>query len=491
MSPSPNVVTIPSSSYQVEPVSISWNPLALAQISGPQGVLLDSGAGYGLLSQFSFFGCEPFLICSAHGTSLDIVRGDQHQVFEGNPIKALTKLLEKEYIKDRQPVINPACKLPFQTGAAMGFLSYELNRFIESFPRQSKEDLGMPDLYFCFFDALLAHDHNSGQTWAIFKNERDSKKRLQVTLDKVQKNNQIVFPAIQPQLPSDLSNTSWESTFNFDDYSDAVKQAQSKISAGEIYQVNLSQCLWTSCRKPAYEVYQKFRSSGPSPFAAYIEGEDWAVLSLSPERFLRYLPKNRTIETRPIKGTRPRGVTKEEEKKMQQELFHSSKDAAEHIMIVDLERNDIGRIADYGTVYVSNLRCLESFPTVHHLTSTIVGKLKANQNLTGLLSATFPGGSITGAPKVRAMQIIDQLEPNLRGVYSGSIGYLAFDRSIDLNIAIRTLILKGGWATYSAGGAIVADSKIEDEYVETFHKASPFLKTFGLKYPPDFVDTTN
>ena len=486
MSPSPNVVTTPSSSYHVEPVSIPWDPLALAQITGSRGVLLDSGAGYGLLSQFSFFGCEPFLICSARGTNLEIIRGDEHQVLEGNPIKALTQLLEEEYIRDQQPVIDPACNLPFQTGAAIGFLSYELNRFIESFPRRSKEDLGMPDLYFCFFDALLAHDHNSGQTWAIFKNEQGSKKRLKVTLDKVQKSNQFFFPPIQSQVPSKLNDASWESTFDFDKYSDAVKQAQFKISAGEIYQVNLSQCLWTSCHRPAYEVYQKFRSSGPSPFSAYIEGEDWAVLSLSPERFLRYWPKDRRIETRPIKGTRPRGVNEEEERKLRLELFHSSKDAAEHIMIVDLERNDLGRVAEYGTVYVSNLRCLESFPTVHHLTSTIVGKLKANQTLTELLSATFPGGSITGAPKVRAMQIIDELEPNLRGVYSGSIGYLAFDRSIDLNIAIRTLILKNGWASYSAGGAIVADSKIEDEYIETFHKARPFLKTFGFKYPQIF-----
>lgn len=471
-----------SPTYHIEPVQITWDPLKLAQAAGTNGVLLDSGSGYGDLGRFSFFGCEPFLILSSFGSKLHIVHEGKKRVEQGNPIQVLARLVREQGV-ETVGTSDHSLYLPFRTGAAIGFVSYELGRFIEPFPRLTKDASGVPELHFCFYDALLAHDHHNNQTSVIVRNKPQAKKRLQATLDKIQETSLLVTP---PSLLGEKDHYSWQSSFTYESYAAAVKRTQNYITAGEIYQVNLSQRLWSRCPMPPSQLYQRFRTASPSPFGAYIEGKDWAVLSLSPERFLRYWPYQRRIQTRPIKGTRPRGSTQKEDQEYRHQLLQSPKDSAEHVMIVDLERNDLGRVADFGTVQVRNFRCLETFPTVHHLTSTVEGRLRVDRQIDDLLEATFPGGSITGAPKVRAMQIIDELEPQLRGIYTGSIGYIAFDGSLDLNIAIRTLVLKDGWAAYSAGGAIVADSKVEEEYLETFHKSGPFLKALNLSFPQQF-----
>ena len=349
-------------------------------------------------------------------------------------------------------------------------------------PKRSRR---LPDLQFFFFDALLAHDHSMNQTWAIVRNQPEAGKRLQSTLDRIKRaglEGSRLHSSRQP------SSETWTSSLTYEDYSAAVTKAQRYITDGEIYQVNLSQQLWCRCSMTAPQLYRELRQTGASPFGAYLQGKGWAVLSLSPERFLRYWPGQRRIQTRPIKGTRPRGASSEEDQELRQSLLQSPKDAAEHVMIVDLERNDLGRLARYGTVRVSDFRRLETFPTVHHLTSTVEATLRPNCSLQDLLQATFPGGSITGTPKVRAMQVIDELEPRSRGLYTGSIGYLAFDGNLDLNIAIRTLVLRDGWARYSTGGAIVADSRAEDEYLETLHKARPFLNALESGRKPSRHD---
>jgi para-aminobenzoate synthetase component 1 len=250
-----------------------------------------------------------------------------------------------------------------------------------------------------------------------------------------------------------------------------VQRARDYIFAGDIYQVNLSQRFQLPLAGEAFDAYLRLRRRNPAPFGAYINLPEVQVLSASPERFLRFDPVSRCVQTRPIKGTRPRGRTVGEDEELAQELVVSEKDRAENVMIVDLERNDLGRVAEIGSVRVTELASLEAFPTVFHLTSTVEATLREDRGLVDLLLATFPGGSITGAPKIRAMEIIDELEPTARSVYTGAIGYIGFDGAVDLSLVIRTILVREGIAYFQAGGGIVADSDPAMEYQETLHKA--------------------
>jgi para-aminobenzoate synthetase component 1 len=269
-----------------------------------------------------------------------------------------------------------------------------------------------------------------------------------------------------------------KSNFSHEEYLEAVKDAREYICAGDIFQVNLSQRFEAELNISPYELYQRLRKINPAPFASYLNFDEVSVVSASPERFLKV--QGDWVETRPIKGTRPRGKSVTEDKALAQELLSSAKDRAENVMIVDLERNDIGRVCRYGTVKVSELTSLEKYPTVFHLTSTVTGRLRPDKNRFDLLKATFPGGSITGAPKVRAMGIIDELEPTRRSIYTGSIGYLSFSGEMDLNIVIRTFLVKSGRAYFQVGGGIVYDSEPEAEYEETLDKARALIQALKL-----------
>jgi para-aminobenzoate synthetase component 1 len=266
-------------------------------------------------------------------------------------------------------------------------------------------------------------------------------------------------------------------------YLEGVSRALRYIEAGDIYQVNLSQRFSTVARGDGFDLYLRLRQVSPAPFAAYLSLPGIEVLSSSPERLL--LADGQCLETRPIKGTRPRGRTTAEDALRAAELRTSAKDAAEHVMIVDLERNDLGRIAEIGSVQVPELAALESFAQVHHLTSTVVARRRADVGLEAMLRAVFPGGSVTGAPKIRALEIIDELEPNVRGVYTGAIGYFSAHGRVDLNVAIRTLTLVDGIAHAHVGGAIVADSDPLAEYHETLDKARGMARALGALLPDE------
>jgi para-aminobenzoate synthetase component 1 len=269
-----------------------------------------------------------------------------------------------------------------------------------------------------------------------------------------------------------------KSNFSCEEYLKAVERAKEYILAGDIFQVNLSQRFEADLTIPPYELYRRLRRINPAPFASYLNFAGVSVVSASPERFLKL--QGDWVETRPIKGTRPRGKSAEEDRALAQELLSSIKDRAENVMIVDLERNDLGRVCRYGTVRVVELAILETYPTVFHLTSTVRGRLCPDKTRIDLLKATFPGGSITGAPKVRAMEIIDELEPTRRSVYTGSIGYLSFSGEMDLNIVIRTFLVKEGKAYFQVGGGIVYDSEPEAEYEETLDKAKALFQALNL-----------
>jgi para-aminobenzoate synthetase component 1 len=253
-----------------------------------------------------------------------------------------------------------------------------------------------------------------------------------------------------------------------------VRRAIDYIEAGDCFQVNLSQRLLTPARLHPLRLYERLRRRNPAPFAGYLDLGDFVVLSASPERFLRVT--DGWVETRPIKGTRPRAHTPAEDEAAAAELLHSAKDRAENVMIVDLLRNDLGRVCRYGSVQVPEVCRLESYPFVHHLVSQVRGRLREDRTPVDLLRAAFPGGSVTGAPKVRAMEIIAELEPTARGAYCGSLGFLGLDGSMDSNLLIRTFTQGRGWLQFPVGGGIVADSTPEAEYEETLHKAAGLLR---------------
>jgi para-aminobenzoate synthetase component 1 len=271
-----------------------------------------------------------------------------------------------------------------------------------------------------------------------------------------------------PELGSVYSN------FTPPDYRAAVQRAIDYIHAGDCFQVNLSQRLLHRATVPPLELYGRLRERNAAPFAGYFDLGDFVIASASPERFLRV--EDGEVETRPIKGTRPRGSTAEEDRRHAEELLSSSKDRAENVMIIDLLRNDLGRVCEYGSVRVPAVCRLESYRYVHHLVSEVRGRLRRGLGPVDLLRAAFPGGSVTGAPKVRAMEIIAELEPTARGPYCGSLGYIGFDGSMDTNLLIRTFTIGKGWMQFPVGGGIVADSDPASEYAETLHKAEGLLR---------------
>ena len=396
----------------------------------PYGFWLDSALADDRLGRASFWGADPFLILRSYGTAIELwTRGGTHR-FSGSPFETLRQLLHQ------YRGLGTA-------GGAVGYLAYELKRFVENLPQRASDDLGLPECHLCFYKRITRFDPGP----------------IAVAGSAVPRHSPL------DDVDAPLSN------FSPEGYRRAVRRAREYIFAGDVYQVNLSQRFQLPLAGSPFEAYLRLRGHNPAPFAAYINLPEAQVLSASPERFLQFNPLSRHVQTRPIKGTRPRGRTPEEDKALARELLESEKDRAENVMIVDLERNDLGRVAEIGTVRVSELASLETLPTVFHLTSTVEATLREDRDLIDLLLATFPGGSITGAPKIRAMEIIDELEPTMRSVYTGTIGRICFDSSMDLNIAIRTIVVKDGVAYFQAGGGIVADSDPEMEYQETLHKA--------------------
>jgi para-aminobenzoate synthetase component 1 len=282
-----------------------------------------------------------------------------------------------------------------------------------------------------------------------------------------------------PEFDNFIPGNGISSNFTKEEYCRTIERAKELIARGDIYQVNLSQRLKSNFDSDPFELYLRLRSINPAPFAAYLNFDGFKIVSASPERFLKIC--GRDIETRPIKGTRPRGSNDIEDLLLKRQLLSSAKDSAEHIMIVDLERNDLGRISEYGSVKPTEFIILETYSTVHHLVSTVSGKLRNGVDIVDCLKNCFPGGSITGAPKVRSMEVIEELEPTRRGIYTGSIGYIDFCGNADLSIVIRTIVIKDKSAYFQVGGGIVADSDPEKEYQETLDKARALVEAVNIQ----------
>ncbi|PIX45468.1 MAG: aminodeoxychorismate synthase, component I [Armatimonadetes bacterium CG_4_10_14_3_um_filter_59_10] len=434
----------------------------------PIAFWLDSGLNVSGQGERSFWGSHPSATFRSHGEEATVVREDCEVQQTGNPLELLTKFIEEvsggaETTADGLPV-----------GLSVGYIAYEVGRLVEPYTVRAFDDLGLPEIYFAYYDEYCALDDRSGAGVFVRRGEARPLKELPFAAGVSEASSGIIGESAESELVSNFSRAS---------YTKSILEAKEYIAAGDIYQVNLSQRFSVPLLVKPESLYLNLRDRTPAPFGAFMKFPGFTVLSNSPERFLRFDPATRRIQTRPIKGTRPRGTTHETDVALAEELLASEKDRAENIMIVDLERNDIGRVCKHGSVVVTEQWVLETFPTVFHLTSTVEGTLAGDKGLLDLLKATFPGGSITGAPKIRAMEIIDELEPTRRSIYTGCIGYIATDGSLDLNIAIRTAIQTGNRLYFQAGGAIVADSNPEDEYEETLTKALAWKQAIERSQP--------
>ncbi len=369
------------------------------------------------------------------------------------------------------------------SGACIATLAYDLVHSIERLRVKSTVKRNEPDAVFAFYDTLVVHDYVQGKTEVVGRGRTDE---VAATLLSAQTALSVV-PDANTYLHAALTT----SNFSRDAYAAAVQQIKEHIFAGDIYQANLTQqftCNLHEKTKPS-EIFERLRRDHPAPFAAYIVRREDTVVSASPERFLRVRvadneQQKRMIEAWPIKGTRRRGRDAGEDAILRAELLASEKDRAENVMIVDLLRNDLGRVSAYGSVEVTELCALEEHPSLFHLVSRISARLRADADVDDILRATFPCGSITGAPKIRAMEIIHQIENKLRGLSMGAIGYFAFDGSVDLSVAIRTMVIRGQVARFNVGGGIVAESDPQLEYEESLLKAGALLRALGAFFAP-------
>ena len=458
--------------------------------------LLDSAMDPAKLGRYSFLGGDPFVVYRAKrrygmppaaGARIEI---EHRTSLDGKPLQRpfRTRRVADPFDDLRGVLAGYAVDydscadhpVPLLAGA-VGYFGYEAGYFIETLPDRGIDDLAMPDIYLMFVDTLLAHCHRTGKSYlsVLGRGEtEDAAERRAADLRDAMLRRIADFesdPTPEWNDPGEqkASQAAIRLKRHFDEqaYVRAVRTVQEHISAGDVFEVCLSHRLQAPLAGGStWELYQELRRINPAPFACYLSFPEAQVISSSPERFLS-LGVDRIAETRPIKGTRPRGATGEEDEKLRHDLYHSEKDRAENVMIVDLSRNDLGRVCKFRTVHVPELMTIEKYATVFQMVSAVRGELRDDVDGLELIKAAFPGGSMTGAPKIEAMKIIDRLEPVKRGIYSGSIGYLDFAGPLDLNIVIRTFIVKDRQCYFNVGGAIVADSDPRGEYLETLDKA--------------------
>ena len=422
--------------------------------------ILDSAMDPKKLGRYSFIGFNPFKIIKYKNT-------------KENPLDNLRNELNKYKVENNT-------HLPF-IGGAVGYLSYDLGNYIEHLPRTAKDDTNVYDLYFGLYNLVIVVDHLENKTYIATPNLNiEKEEKLIVDIENKIKKAEINGIEEICYEEKNVEPIKLNSNFTKASFENSVRKVQDYIRQGDIYQANLTQRFNGKTTLSSYELYRDLRKVSPAPFGALLNFEHSKILSNSPERFIKCIDNK--VETRPIKGTRPRGKTIEEDLRLQDELRNSEKDRAELLMIVDLERNDIGRVSKIGSVKVPELFVIEPYANVNHLVATVEGRLKDNLDCIDVIKATFPGGSITGAPKIRAMEIIDELEPTQRNVYTGSIGYIGFNGDMDLNIAIRTIIKQGENVYFQVGGGMTWDSNPEDEYQETLDKAKSIMKALRGYY---------
>lgn len=440
---------------------------------GKNSFLLHSTRVNNKQGRYSFIGFDPFLTFESKGTRITVTENGSPRSYDGDPVAELRSYLRRYPVKR-----NPA--FPLFHGGAVGCFSYDFSHRFEKLPVSTDDDLEFPDSLFLFVDSAILFDHINRKAAVVSTGypENDPhlrKRRAQNKATDLARQIEAISPILH-DLPQKQHRTPQIlSSFHKHQFEEIVKKAKDYIRAGDIFQVNLAQRLHASLSVDPFTLYRLLSRINPSPFASFFDLGNWHIVSCSPERLVRL--EEREVDTRPIAGTRPRGREENTDQQLSKELLLNEKEQAEHVMLVDLERNDLGRVCEYGSVHVNELMVLEEYSHVFHIVSNVRGMLREGLDALDVVRACFPGGTITGTPKIRSMEIIDELETTRRGLYTGSVGYLSFTGDMDLNIVIRTFVIRDGVAYFHVGGGIVADSDPEREYFETLYKAQALLST--------------
>jgi len=465
----------------IQEIQTTHTPESLVErLHGARGIVLLRSASFDAVSgRYSFVTANPFLTFKSSGSRCELTQhGTRHtQIQFGNPWHLLDGLMSRYELLDE-------VDLPFPLGGCFGYWGYELKNFTEpKLSRRAANDLELPDCHVGFYDSLVVFDHQLGKVCVVSTglNADGSRtdERLIGGIQFWQAHLHDAEGGVGKPLPAvESTHAGFRSNLSRAEFISAVERAQQYIRAGDIYQVNLSQRLTAAWESSGWDLFQRLAARSPAPFSAYFDCGDFQIASSSPEQFLRMSGSH--IVTRPIKGTRPCDNDLTRDAQLAYELQTSPKELAELVMITDLLRNDLGKVCEYGSVQVPEMAKLEKFAQVQHLISTVEGRLRQDVSHFAALASTFPGGSITGAPKFRAMEIIDELEPIARGAYCGCHGYLGFNRESQLSITIRTAVCKDGLAHFNVGAGIVADSVPEAEFEETLAKAAGFLAALKM-----------
>ncbi len=432
--------------------------------------LLESADGPLKMARYSIVGCDPVLSFRAKRSQCTVTDSTGARTWRGSPIESLREILKPYAVPRRQ-------FLPVFFGGAVGLFSYDMKNYFEVLPDAATDDLDLPDCYSVLVDTVVVFDKKEGTAEIIaseFHSDNPSVSQVKAEAKAMAMLQKINAGLARPFEARQIRFGEVTSTHTPEKYSEMVERAREYIAAGDIFQANLSQRLCSRFQGSPVELYMRLSQINPSPFAFYFDLGDFQLVSCSPERLI--LLNDRSVETRPIAGTRPRGRTEAEDLRLRDELILHPKERAEHIMIVDMSRNDIGRVCKCGSVRPDELMVIEQYSHVFHIVSNIVGTLVPGKDCFDLLAAVFPGASITGVPKIRCMEIIDELEAVRRGPYTGSLGWISFCGDMDLNIIIRTFVIKDGHAYIQVGGGIVADSEPEREYHESLSKAQALVE---------------
>lgn len=435
--------------------------------------LLESIEGGAHMARFSFLGSNPSLIIESKGKSVTFTRGENAETYEASdPIEEIKSYMSKfkfAYVEG----------LPRFCGGLVGYMGYDMVRFIEDIPDENPEDFSVPDMQFVLTDTILIFDHVEHRIKVVSNSlvEEDDPslayekacRKIDRIVEKLKKD-----PPLKEEAPIKKTSQEIGSNFNEEEFSRIVEKGKEYIRSGEVIQLVLSQRLKRETGAKPFSIYKALREINPSPYMYYLNFGEKKIIGSSPEILVRC--DGGTVEVRPIAGTRRRGHDARDDARLEKELLQDPKERAEHIMLVDLGRNDIGRVCDYSTVKVKELMRIERYSHVMHIVSDVVGRLSKDKDIYDLIRATFPAGTVTGAPKVRAMELIDKLENTRRGPYAGCVGYISFSGNIDLCITIRTILMIKDTACMQAGAGIVLDSIPENEYKETMNKAMALIK---------------
>jgi anthranilate synthase component 1 len=449
---------------------------------GRYSFLLESVEGGEKWARYSFIGSRPSVVVRSFGNSVEIIRRGKRKKRSvlKDPLEAV-----KEILAEYRPVPNPG--LPRFFGGAVGFVGYDIIRFFEKMPEREKPGLGLPDIFFMITDTLVIFDNITHRIKVVSNAHIDGSSAASAYDEAVRKIEAIVrklrrgmrcAPAAAVAASSPGKRAVLRSNFTQSGYEKAVLKAKEYIKAGDIFQVVPSQRFEARISVEPFEIYRALRLINPSPYMYFLRCGDATIVGTSPEVMVRL--EGERIDLRPIAGTRKRGSTEEEDGVLEKELLADPKERAEHIMLVDLGRNDVGRVSSPGSVHVSELMVIERYSHVMHIVSNVRGKLSPGNDAFDVVRACFPAGTVSGAPKIRAMEIIDELEPTRRGPYAGAVGYFGFSGNMDTCITIRTLVIKDGVAYIQAGGGVVADSIPSAEYQETVNKAKAMMRAVEM-----------